>query len=342
VTAVCPVVAQPGGGLNLTPDGGVIPLPDAGAAAVPPSDWPLTVLPDSHVRCDQAGLCAGAGTDDDWSFPVESMCSAGERVRTDSSGVLAVPFLASQQTGIIWQSDDVGATVSSSQVAGACVGATWLGASGHIVLPTPTALIDLMDLGVASPDGMFPSALVDRTAGAYWAQTVHGALWQVDFDTGEFSKTTASTAAHVRCVDVATAAAPVPSFTCLSSGQGSVCSARLGNAGSGSPTTGLTYGIGNVATPLPWDDALDACDQLLGCNWRLPSYKELAALLNFTDTPTGLPPIDNLQGVYWSSTAARGGADRAMAVDFGAGTASSAVGGSRRLKAQAANVLCVR
>lgn len=73
-----------------------------------------------------------------------------------------------------------------------------------------------------------------------------------------------------------------------------------------------------------WDDAVEYCDKLVLNNmehWRLPTFKELLSIVDYTRTDPAIDPVFSYvnQGTYWTSVDFSASSSRAWTIDFRTG-----------------------
>ena len=73
-----------------------------------------------------------------------------------------------------------------------------------------------------------------------------------------------------------------------------------------------------------WDDAVEYCDKLVihGMkNWRLPTFRELFSIVDYTRINPAINPIFSYvnEGTYWTSTDFASTSSRAWTIDFRTG-----------------------
>jgi hypothetical protein len=259
---------------------------------------------------------------------------------TTAFGGFSADFATDQVTGLAWQEDTLQPQDTYNNGEQLCSPGHWTDNLGNPVpttLPPAQQLVELLDFGHGGdlcPDG------TDNSCDAFWGQVAPGGgmgTYLVDFTTGAFTPFTNGTGfGRARCMAGPPAAPPTLSDSCISMGNGNQDCEVLGTGSSASstPLTGLRFrrpaGVG-----LTWDQALSYCNELgNACGlYRLPSYKELATLVNFTPAPTGSTFIKSLHGtiIYWSSTRSpQDPVNSAMAIQFlnpqNAGTMPQSVG----------------
>jgi hypothetical protein len=274
------------------------------------SDWQQGLPADSAPTCMASG-CAGDGRDEDWQFAPETFCAVQAMGR---DGGPSVNFVQSTATGLYWQDASVSGVIGTTAAGNFCDPSNWQPPStpaSQVAVPTPMELVELLDFAdvanANSNPSLAPAGLSQRPPDLFWARTTDNTptWWTVDFQTGAFSQVgLVGTTARVRCVDVAPGVpAPMPGAQC--------------GTDSCSMPSGLTFSFPDGVTRT-WANALRYCNNLgPTCGeYRLPSYKELASLVNFTSGVTGLAPIDALSGTYWSSTPAPGSTTQSMSVSF--------------------------
>jgi hypothetical protein len=293
-------------------------------------------LADSTSRCDGGG-CTGSGDDDDYAFVADSVCTTADRNHKNPlGGSTPIPFAQLPLSNLTWQSTGVPSAGPFSSGQNFCKNSDWSGQAGQVTLPSASALVELLDFG---QPGLVPMGL-DSAGGPYWAGTKvsNTALaWQVNFSTGAFKLADTSIlvsgpTGSARCVDVAnngSAPPPAVSFPC-SAGPSAGQTCEVVTAASSASTTRLKYFLPTVAVGSLWAGAQDYCNTLDGAcgTWRLPSYKELAALVNFTSVPTGSTELDGLQGGYWSSTPSPVVSGAAMVITFSQVTSQGSTPGT--------------
>jgi hypothetical protein len=310
----------------------------------PISDWLTGPVPDSTPWCE--GGCSGNGEDGDRVMPRSNICSAFFAQYVDSTTQMSVEFVADTRTGIMWQSDPVFESQTFDQALQTCSPGNWRFSSNTAVsigLPHVADLVALLDLGA---DGGLPAGLGGKGE-IFWAvaeRADSGVAYWVDASSGDFTPFTPPLigAASVRCVlgDVRAVQVKV---ACAPSADGYQDCALVD--GANDPITGLEFHTNKPSSALGWSDALAFCNALQPCGkFRLPSYKELLTLANFTTEPVGNAFIDANNNSYWSSTPVPGQPGSALTIQFAnpsrSGQAPRSVG-LVEAKTSAQNVLCV-
>jgi len=295
--------------------------PDSTASAS--SAGPLTDGSDGAYRGFTASFCGA-----------ETLCHGGWTIPSVVCSGTAVGFVPEANTGLSWQGDHI-QTANVSSAATSCAAADWdegLISGASVDLPTPLQLVELLDFG-AGGGSLVPKGL-GGAAGPYLGYTVGLKAWTVHFDTGAFEAASGTDAngAYVRCINAAPAAGPLP-------GDGSAtCDDRFAWAGLSFQSPALPMATAS------WQGALEACNTLGDTcgTWRLPSYKELATLVNFTASAMGNACVDALNGTYWSATPSPANPDsQAMAITFKSADGGASHGAAAS-KMQSNSVLCVR
>jgi len=301
-----------------------LPIHPSGANGQQPPAF-SDILPmrsaDSRVPpCGSAG-CSSNGDDNAYAFSPETLC--GGTSLTNSDDGISSTFSQSDMTQVIWQANNSAASMKSSDADDYCRnGFTGVPPSQSIALASPAYLIALLDFG-APPSGtggvtpLLPSGFTDPLGAAEtWAENDVGDFFTVNFATGAFGPVVDQTyPATARCAAFSNSINTIPpSWDCTTGADPNLCKLTVI-----STTPVLTASIPATRTTRSWANALSYCNNLTPCHtWRLPNYKELAQLANFTQGPLGEDALDNLSGLYWSSTPApmNPANDLAMAVDF--------------------------
>lgn len=269
-------------------------------------DVPDGYLPDSptelcsdgtFVDCGMVGVFAGQ--DGNYRIDVPAYSTAGGVV-TDS-----ISELRWQQTSAV--------TSTSASAASACAAlpaepdCTWR-------VPTYVELLTLVDYGTTAP----ALAPVFAEAGRHRSSDLEaGDAWGIDFDTGRTALIVDGVAAQVRCV---CGTSPDPGFTTV-------------DPWIRDERTGLIWQDDFQGTKVDWEQFLLDCESLslAGLDWRLPSIKELASILDPSD-PTA-PKLDDafffVPGRYASSTPVADDPTMHWTVNFNTGSivAEPIVGG---------------
>lgn len=265
----------------------------------PRTAFPTHGEPDSKSRC--SGPCGANGEDDDELYPVASYCS-GRTLTYNISGGLNGD--AQEITESITNDVFMGQMFSDTDYGSAlqiCDPAAWKTAGGNppgdLGLPSPAALIALINFGAVQQGVLDPE--IGPPVGAVWAYSGSqpNSAWFVDFSDGTFGvRSVFSGTASVLC-QRGLLANVAPTDHCSFPDGGGDC-ALTSNLGG----TGLSFRL-PFASPRSLGDALDYCNHLGDTcgKYRLPSYKELASLVNFTVQPTNTF-VDGLGATYWSST----------------------------------------
>ena len=236
--------------------------------------------------------CYSTGQDGEYTFAPLNYTATSSTV-TDNN------------TGLLWQRQDDGATRTWSAANTYCNGLSLGGYNTGWRLPSNQELMGLVDYsgGLAADLGpaintiyfMFP---VSQSQFDYWTSTadvnVSNSAWYTNFSngsTGSAAKTT-SGIYLARCVHGTQLAYD-----------------HFGNNGDGTVTdqdTGLMWQRAEV-TNTTWGDSLSYCNtlSLAGRKWRLPSIRELTSLVDYSLTsPAMNTTIFSYSGAetYWSAT----------------------------------------
>ncbi|MBS2028463.1 MAG: DUF1566 domain-containing protein [Deltaproteobacteria bacterium] len=303
-----------GGVTNATTGGTGSTGTSATTGGAPISPWIAGTPPDSLASCSQEAPCARAGEDSDWTYPLSDFTAdCGSQLNySDATGTnFSATFAHDQVTGLTWQEDALLPQDTYNRSELACSNGHWTDASGNPVpttLPPTQQLVELLDFGHSGdlcPDGL------DSNCDAFWGMVAPGGgmgTYLVDFTSGAFTPFVNGQAfGRPRCMAGAPAAPPQLSDNCVSMGNGTQDCEVMSGSSAATPQTGLRFRK-PAAPGLTWQQALDHCNNLgNACGlYRLPSYKELATLVNFTPNPTGSNFIKGLNGtvVYWTSTRA--------------------------------------
>lgn len=242
-------------------------------------------------------------------------------------------------TGLMWQQPPAAAMVHAD--AATYCPALRLGGQSDWRLPALIELLSLVDYGDHGPvvsaaidAGFFPST----PPGQFWTATTVGnpaAIWEVTFADGSNGIGLAPQGVMVRCVRTAIAM-PLPS-----GGQYTIADTTVTDNG-----TMLTWQRSFPVTTFTWANAGAYCvgagATLGGSGWRLPTIKELATLIDASQSSTTTADIDHKAfpstpaAPFWSATPRASVPTSAWMVDFG--------GGSVEATSQTTpyNVRCVR
>ncbi|MEZ4226007.1 MAG: DUF1566 domain-containing protein [Polyangiaceae bacterium] len=236
---------------------------------------------------------------------------------------MSIDTLTDSVTSLVWQK-----TAKTTFWGNAEATCSSLGAGFHV--PSLLEVLSIADYGRASPllDGAFQFAPGGNATGTITTSTVGGAgHFALDFATGSYMTVNDGAAFHLRCV------------------KGSI-------DGGLQPVTACTDLVRDTRTRLvwlrksdglkrPWIDALNHCASLNlygKTDWRLPSVKELASLLDRSRVEgidKSLFDTDE-KAFHWTSTPLRDGLADAWTVRFGAYTPLL------RSKGEENPALCVR
>jgi len=239
----------------------------------------------------------------------ETLPDGGEPLHTSD---LQACFLSNGSSNVAaGMQDAVTHLVWAAEETNGCGGGL---ASQVLSEPTPAALISLLDFGGAG--GLTPAGLMGNGVLHAYGGADGGSIWTVDFSSGAFAVSSPINGTHAstRCV------AGPRTDTTISSACDTSGDCWLTNADGGA-LDALVFHDASDAGPASWDKSGTIChdlnDNAGASGYRLPTYKELATLVNFTGTPTGSDFIDGLHGnlgsdsgglttlgtkTYWSST----------------------------------------
>ncbi|MBS2026854.1 MAG: DUF1566 domain-containing protein [Deltaproteobacteria bacterium] len=280
------------------------------------SDALAQLSPDSRPTCGSAS-CPTDGQDTSWLYPVEMLCGG---ITLDNSGNSST-FSQSDMTQVLWQSNNSSQSFDQQHAYDYCTNGFSNVPSGiEIDLPSPANLVALLDFGgpmANNSPALLPAGFSDPNGNKEaWAENSGGNFWTVNFSTGAFKPVVdQSYTAVARCAGYSSSVVSVaPFWQCSQNTWDTECTL---SEFSNTPILTASFSTGALADS--WAGALDYCNTLSPCgSWRLPSYKELAQLANFSPYPVGQDAIDTLSGPYWSSTPAPLDAtsNHAMAIDF--------------------------
>jgi hypothetical protein len=270
---------------------------------------PLTRLPDTGqtIRFTQT-----FGEDADFVGSVPAFKDHGNGTVTD------------QVTGLMWQKTDGGEM--TWEKAQEFARDLKLGGHDDWRLPTSLELFSIMNHGKHGP--AMDTDVFARSEARYWwtdAPRVDDStkVWVVNTGGGIGAHAKRETISaggdrpiHVRCVRGTSVLGTGPRL--LDNGDGTVTDHR----------TGLIWQQRASDKPMPWEAALQACDnlELAGhSDWRLPNVKELRSL---SDDQLVQPSLNKKffagaqAALYWSSTTQSNRPERAWFVDFTTGLVS--------------------
>jgi hypothetical protein len=218
------------------------------------------------------------------------------------------------RTGFVWERGSSPDQLTLGEASAYC---SQLGAGGVTDwrLPSILELVTLLDFTRTAGPMIDTAAFPDTVPFNYWSSTpVEGAageLWQVGFDSGYVSTFASNFTIRVRCVRAS-------GSRCYPSG------ARFQIEGN------TVY---DAATGLTWQQAVSGrvtfANAAAQCAnpFRLPSYKELTTLVDFSRAAPG-PMIDTVSfpstpaELFWSSTLTPTSSIYAFTVDFATGAAA--------------------
>jgi hypothetical protein len=202
--------------------------------------------------------------------------------------------LTDSVTGLIWQIAPSSAAVTQTEAVAYCA-ALELGGQSDWRLPTLLEYVSLFDEGQGSGYALPAQIPIDQT-GVYWtasASVGENSFFIVADDRGAWNVGVAETPFVARCVRGATLGGS------WQVGTGVVSDSKL---------SWQTSGVED--TPRTWQESLSYCEALsLGGkdDWRLPSIKELATIIDpaATTSPALRAELgSNPAAYYWSSTPA--------------------------------------
>lgn len=219
-------------------------------------------------------------------------------------------------TSLVWQVKPV--TERTQEQAATYCADLDLGGQTDWRLPSRLEYITVLDYGFGNGAAMPPGIAIE-TLGDQWTSSavgsVAGQFFSVNDQLGSWTLTTSDTPLGARCVRGATLTGDLTSDVDTATDA----------------MTELVWQTSDLPEALvTWQQALEYCETLSHAerdDWRLPSIKELATLVD--DAATSAPVIRaGLNGAapnYWSSTpAASFGGDRfAMAIDTSSGYSPS-------------------
>ena len=221
-------------------------------------------------------------------------------------------------TRLTWQGTLDDQQFAQADAAGYCDGLV-RGGFDDWRLPSRLELVTLLDFTVAAP-AIDREAFPNAPYGPFWTSTptpqVVGGTWQVDFDEGQTLPSELAATARVRCVRGA------PYVSSFERGAGDLADTVFDHL------TGLTWQRGDSGHGEGWSTSAAVCDSLdlAGSNdWRVPSIKELHALI---DDSRASPALDTdaftyVDGDYyfWSSSRLTGSGTRAWIMFVPSGAA---------------------
>jgi hypothetical protein len=257
----------------------------------------------------------------------------------DASYRINVPtYVASESTlkdsvtGLTWQLSPEPGEQSQAEAAAYC-DALELEGNSDWRLPTRLEYVSLLDEGAGSGYAL-PAAIALETSGAHWTSSSTGTtadgFFEVNDADGSWTVAIDTTPALVRCVEGA------PLAGSLSVGADSTSDSM----------TGLEWQTTELDdSDLGWEEALAYCEALSHADktdWRLPSIKELATLVD--EAAVSAPVVDaasfgvSLALRYWSSTPNSAGPNAGFAFALETSFGSSPV----RAMTDLAAARCVR
>ena len=309
------------------------------------SDTLAQLTPDSRPTCGSTA-CPTDGQDTSWLYPVEMLCGG---ITLDNSGNSST-FSQSDMTQVLWQSNNSSQSFDQQHAYDYCTNGFSNAPTGiEIDLPSAANLVALLDFGgpmANNSPALLPAGFSDPNGTKEaWAENSGGNFWTVNFSTGAFKPVVdQSYTAVARCAGYSSSVVSVaPFWQCSQNTSDTECTL---SEFSNTPILTASFSTGALADS--WAGALDYCNTLSPCgSWRLPSYKELAQIANFSPYPVGQDAIDTLSGPYWSSTPAPLDAtsNHAMAIDFvqpdGVALPPGSAG-SAYARDQALGIICVQ
>lgn len=284
----------------------------AGTTTCQDAKWGLCSIPRAPADTCAPGnddSCDGqpySGCACRWEYPQTPQESAQ---RFDTSAAEVVTDTA---TGLMWTKQ---VTPLATQPAGACD--TGVGGFSDWRVPSVAELTSLVDFSRQTP-AIDLAAFPGTPPELFWTITrAFSGLWYVSFDDGAATKVMDLAApAHTRCVRTPTTNQPACFPT---ASRYDVINAELVEDHS----SGLTWRRSTTGA-LTWPQAAAAC-AALGGGFRLPSVRELLALVELDGVPTTdftAFPSDGF-GVrrLWTSTSFPNAPTRIWTVDFDTGSA---------------------
>jgi hypothetical protein len=276
-----------------------------------------SISPATHDSC-------AAGNDDTCDGQEYTGCTCGSFVMPNpASSTLPNPAsygassetVTDEKTGLIWERGSSPDQLTLGEASAYC---SQLGAGGvsDWRLPNILELVTLLDFTRTAGPMIDTTAFPDTAAFNYWSSTpvegTPGDLWQVGFDYGYVSTFASNFTIRVRCVRAS-------GSRCYPSGAR--FQVRPGDV------------VYDAATGLSWQQTVSGqvtfASAAAQCAnpYRLPSYKELATLVDFTRAAPG-PMIDTVAfpstpaELFWSSTLTPTSSIYAFTVDFASGNAA--------------------
>lgn len=275
-----------GGAGEATGEGGAVTQPEPDLVESSGGPWPDSLT----------GICSNGKT--------LSVCPQADGAYFGQDGtyrinvpsyVATTSTLTDEVTGLVWQIMPPMQDLTQAQAVTYC-GALELAGQTDWRLPTRLEYVSLLDEGKGAGYAL-PATITFDATGTYWTASssavTAGLSFVVDDAEGTWNVVVDDTKLDARCV------------------RGAALSGAL-QAGTGLVTdtmTSLTWQASELdATPRTWAEALDYCESLdLGgkTDWRLPSIKELATLVD--EAATASPAIAASFGAsaerkYWSSS----------------------------------------
>jgi Protein of unknown function (DUF1566) len=248
-----------------------------------------------------------------WPDSLTGICSNGATLSTcpqkgapyfgqDGTYRLNVPSytatatqLTDAVTGLTWQVSPPKEPLTQSEAASYCDGLE-LGGHDDWRLPSRVEYVSLLDEGKGAGYALPPAVPFDAT-GTYWTSSTSGVtvglFFVVDDAVGGWNVVVEDSESPARCVRGA-------ALTGSLQAEGGVVTDSM---------TGLVWQASELeATTRTWAEALDYCESLVlagKSDWRLPSIKELATLVD--EAAVTSPVIAAVFGAeaakqYWSST----------------------------------------
>ncbi len=334
-------VANDGGAANQMNDagagtvGGAGLLPDGGAPGEEPTPGPPDLItsnggpwPDSATgACSNPAKAIVCPQKDQAFFGQDGTYRINVPTYTTT-----VTTMKDSVTSLVWQLNPDKVAKSQAEAVTYCDDLT-LGGQSDWRLPTRLEYVSVLDEGFGSGFAMPPSVPVDST-GTFWTAsatgTTAGVFFAIDDAAGVWNVATGTSAALARCVRGTT-----PSGT-LTVGTDVVTDSMTKLVWQSTELESLARN---------WQEALDYCETLSHAgkeDWRLPSIKELATLVDEAATVAPVIAADfgaSPAPAYWSSTPARsfGGERFAIALETAFG-----ISPSYKMTESAAAARCVR
>ena len=284
----------------------------------------LTLPHTAQTTCYDA-----AGTEISCPDPDLSMAQDGSYIANQLSFTeMGDSTVSDNVTGLRWQQSDDNTARSYVNAVTECADST-LGGFDDWRLPNARELVRMVNYGAFSPALDYLFYFTDNAE--YWSGTADllnaGNYWAIDATDGSTLSAIGTDTKLVRCVR---------------GGEATASNLEIVGETIRDRSTGLVWQQGDVSADSDWESATDYCEGLVHetmLDWRLPNVKELASIIDYTDSTAPIISTDftnRTTHVCWAATNLESSPDSAWMVDFDSGSIST------NTKSGTQNVRCVR